>query len=268
MALNSINYLFCIILLLLYSSNIIFANGQLSVQPIPLKDFDCIPDNRSNIPIISNETDKKIVDAINQTIPVSMPYNTSKIDRSYIHDNYSCLILIGGPYANDIVKGYNDHRQGDYIYNGTINGFINTVDNTIYESLTNDPPVAEDLFVIQAFRDNKTDILMIYGVGDRGTIAAGKYFIEIMYPNKDIFVDSAYIFHWKDDESNRDSSPLTDEGALNLNEITLRQGKIDEKAILRKLINLQNEVNDTNDIINILKQNNRTNSDNINCFVG
>lgn len=60
-----------------------------------------------------------------------------------------------------------------------------------------------DLFLIEMFQDSDgRHVFLVYGIGWKGTYAAGKYFHKEIYPNLKQFTDSWIIVKWEDTNGN------------------------------------------------------------------
>lgn len=57
----------------------------------------------------------------------------------------------------------------------------------------------KDMFVTELFRDcDGRHILLCYGLGWKGTYAAGKYFDAVIYPSLQAHTESWIIVRWED----------------------------------------------------------------------
>jgi hypothetical protein len=120
------------------------------------------------------------------------------------------IVLVGGPCAHACVKFYEDTKQAPLIQKWT-DAYIwfETRDGKI----ANETFVARsdlnehyDMFVIEFFRDNDgRNVLIYYGNNWQGTLAAGRYFSQMIYPRISDYNRAYYIFDWVD--SNNDTLP-------------------------------------------------------------
>lgn len=124
------------------------------------------------------------------------------------------IVLVGGPCAHACVKFYEDTKQAPltqkwnyaYIWFETRKGKI--ADETFVAR--SDLNEHHDMFVIEFFRDNDDrNVLILYGHNWRGTLVAGQYFSQVMYPRISDYSRSYYIFEWND--SDNDMIPEIDE---------------------------------------------------------
>ena len=120
------------------------------------------------------------------------------------------IVLVGGPCAHACVKFYEDTKQAPLIQKWT-DAYIwfETRDGKI----ANETFIARselhehhDMFIIEFFKDNDgRNVLIYYGHNWQGTLAAGRYFSQVMYPRISDYNKSYYIFDWVD--SNNDTLP-------------------------------------------------------------
>ncbi len=61
----------------------------------------------------------------------------------------------------------------------------------------------QDMFVIELYVDSSNRNLMLcYGLGWKGTYAAGKYFDSVIYPHSELYPYSWIIVKWEDTNMN------------------------------------------------------------------
>lgn len=124
------------------------------------------------------------------------------------------IVLVGGPCAHACVKFYEDTKQAPLIqkWTDTHIWFETREGEMVNETFVARSDLNEyhDMFVIEFFRDNDDrNVLIYYGNNWQGTLAAGQYFSQVMYPRISDYNRSYYIFEWVD--SNNDTLPDVDE---------------------------------------------------------
>jgi len=132
----------------------------------------------------------------------------NQITGQAMGDPGSGIISFGGPFVNPIVKRAEDEstpacdrapimfvNEGD---KGTFklkNGTDIPDAELPWSNVNND----KDLFIIEVFKDgDERNLMLCYGLGWKGTYAAGKYFDKEIYPNLVVYQDSWIIVKWED----------------------------------------------------------------------
>lgn len=121
------------------------------------------------------------------------------------------VISFGGPYVNIPVYYYEVNKIAPVIHRGVPGAkgpgepwaqwYL--ANGTALTKTSFDFNDTQDLFLVETFRDIEGRYVFIaYGLGWRGTYAAGKYFEEIIYPNLDSFQLSWIIVKWEDTNGN------------------------------------------------------------------
>ena len=125
-----------------------------------------------------------------------------------------CIILVGGPSTQACVKYYEVTKQaplivklrGGNVWWETRNGEI--ADETLTALANLDSH--HDIFIVEFFKDrHHRNILICYGLNWQGTLLAGQYFSQVVYPKISDYEEPYYILKWVD--SNNDASPTIDE---------------------------------------------------------
>lgn len=124
------------------------------------------------------------------------------------------IVLVGGPCAHACVKFYEDTKQAPLVQKWSdMHIWFETRDKKIADETfmaRSDLDEHHDIFIIEFFRDNNDrNVLIYYGHNWRGTLVAGQYFSQVMYPRISDYSGSYYIFEWND--SDDDSIPEVDE---------------------------------------------------------
>jgi hypothetical protein len=119
------------------------------------------------------------------------------------------VITFGGPLVNPIVK----YAESDDAYGGILapiryekigdkNWFFDS-NNYPVVGLPSNQLEERDFFVIEVMQDTRGRNLMVcYGFGWKGTLAAGKYFESVVYDNLSEFNCSWIIVKWEDTNGN------------------------------------------------------------------
>jgi len=123
--------------------------------------------------------------------------NLSTGQLLFAPDYWNCVI-VGGAGANPTTAFYED------------NGFtplraqVSGGSVLFYEDLAQvyTVPLASvnstsDYFVLQAFQAGAHTVVISYGIGAAGTLAAGVYFDAFLFPSLGNFTAEAYIVHWE-----------------------------------------------------------------------
>jgi len=112
----------------------------------------------------------------------------------------STFVASGGPVVNGPVKYYELNRGTEntpayYAYEGGKHKFKKTVDDSVLVSFT--PSSTNDLFIIQIFADSEgRNIVLVYGLAGRGTLAGALYFADKADSFKD--KEGFWIYEWTD----------------------------------------------------------------------
>jgi len=124
------------------------------------------------------------------------PFNYGKVLLSG-----KSVVVMGGRGPNWVVDYYERTGQTPLkAYVGATDWGLQTQAGTVVASLpaTTDF-VHNDLFVVMVFQDtNGNFVLIIYGLGWKGTFAGGIYFKEVIKPNLASYTKRAYVFRWTD----------------------------------------------------------------------
>ena len=122
------------------------------------------------------------------------------------------FISFGGPIVNPIVKYAESGSTpiADYapirFENDVISLRFKRSDGTPITGATLPVSVInqnQDMFVIEVYQDgNERNFMLCYGLGWKGTYAAGKYFDQIVYPNLQTYEVSWIIVKWDDTNAN------------------------------------------------------------------
>jgi hypothetical protein len=111
-----------------------------------------------------------------------------------------CVVVVGGPIPNWVVDYYERTGQSPVRYNGRY-GFETqggTPLKNITDPLSNDWD-HHDIFLVETFNDDRGNfVVIIYGIGWKGTFAGGVYFKEVISNNMASYTDDVYIFEWTD----------------------------------------------------------------------
>lgn len=126
----------------------------------------------------------------------------------------SFIILVGGPCAHACVKFYEATKQAPLIqkWNDAYIWFETRDGEIANETFVARGDLHEhhDMFIVEFFKDNDgRNVLIYYGHNWQGTLAAGRYFSQVIYPKILDYDRSYYIFDWFD--SNNDALPSVDE---------------------------------------------------------
>lgn len=143
-----------------------------------------------------------------------MDINTEFVDQVTgvpIGDPGIGVISFGGPYVNIPIYHYEVNKIAPVIHRG-VPGAQGSGEPWAQWYLANGTALTKtaigindtlDLFLVEIFKDVEGRYVFIsYGLGWRGTYAAGKYFEEIIYPNLDSFHMSWIIVKWEDTNGN------------------------------------------------------------------
>jgi len=126
----------------------------------------------------------------------SPPFNYGKVLLSS-----KSVVVMGGRGPNWVVDYY--ERTGQTPLKAYVNAThwgLQTQAGAVVASLpaTTDF-VHNDLFVVMVFQDtNGNFVLIIYGLGWKGTFGGGIYFKEVIKPNLASYTKRAYVFRWTD----------------------------------------------------------------------
>jgi hypothetical protein len=124
------------------------------------------------------------------------------------------VVVMGGPIPNWVVDYYERTGQTPLKYsgNGTYHCFLTQAGGTAAALPTSTDFTHNDLFVVMVFQDtNGNFVLVIYGLGWKGTFAGGIYFKEVIKPNLATYTKRAYVFRWTDAGPTMDGVPQAGE---------------------------------------------------------
>jgi len=120
----------------------------------------------------------------------------------------SGLVLFGGPRVDQPVYYYEVDKTAPVIYCGVPGAagpeqpwsqWYHNDGKAITETAIGTTEHL-DLFLIELFCDHQGRyILIVYGVGWKGSLAGGIYFDHVIYPDIGNYTNSWYIFKWEDD---------------------------------------------------------------------
>lgn len=126
-------------------------------------------------------------------------------------DQGTGIVSFGGPVVNVPVYYYELNKIAPVVWGG-VPGAVGPGEPWSHWYLANGTSITEtaveisdvlDLFLIEVFEDSDGRYVFIaYGLGWKGTYAAGKYFEEIIYPNLDSFRTGWIIVQWEDANDN------------------------------------------------------------------
>jgi hypothetical protein len=121
-------------------------------------------------------------------------------------------VLMAGPNVNMATR-YRELVQDSPLYwDNSLGAFVVRSTGATYTVL----PLltaTQDYFAFQSFSDQYGHyVLIIYGVGWAGTIAAGVYFLNYIYPNMGSFTAGWYILRWNDAASGVSANGYPDPG--------------------------------------------------------
>jgi len=111
------------------------------------------------------------------------------------------VVVVGGRGPNWVVDYYERTGQTPLkAYVGATEWGLQTQAGTVVASLPSSTDFTHnDLFVVMVFQDtNGNFVLIIYGLGWKGTFAGGIYFKEVIKPSLGTYSRSAYVFKWMD----------------------------------------------------------------------
>ncbi len=127
-------------------------------------------------------------------------------------------IMSGGPFVNAPVKYYEEQKLAPLYYKtvGNKANFFSTegtpdIDNDV-QILSSELPWSQvgpskDMFMVELFQKPGTEsdpdyVVISYGYGGRGTLAASIYFKTVIEPNLSTHTDSYHIVQWDDTNGN------------------------------------------------------------------
>jgi hypothetical protein len=124
------------------------------------------------------------------------------------------VVVMGGPIPNWVVDYYERTGQTPLKYSGnaTHHRFLTQAGDTVAALSASADFTHNDLFVVMVFQDtNGNFVLVIYGLGWKGTFAGGIYFKEVIKPNLATYAKRAYVFRWTDAGPTMDGVPQAGE---------------------------------------------------------
>jgi hypothetical protein len=110
-------------------------------------------------------------------------------------------VVMGGPIPNWVVDYYERTGQTPLKYNNdpANPGFATQAGVTVASLPASTDFTHNDLFVVMVFQDtNGNFVLIIYGLGWKGTFAGGIYFKEVISKSLASYTGNAYVFQWTD----------------------------------------------------------------------
>ncbi len=137
----------------------------------------------------------------NDTIIVQPP---STNYGEILFDNMS-VVVMGGPIPNWVVDYYERTAQTPLkVYIGATDWGFQTHGNVPVSTVPRSLDMAHnDLFIIEVFEDSHDNfVLVIYGLGWKGTFAGGVYVKEVISQDLASYTGDAYVFQWTDAGSN------------------------------------------------------------------
>ena len=135
------------------------------------------------------------------------------------------IVLFGGPLAHYCTAYYERTAQTPLLFTMTaygsgLWGFIMKDGSTVPDAYLDMRELNlghTDLFTVETFIDSDGNfVVVMYGITEWGTLAAGTYFYSEILPKIENFPGSWYIFRWNDgiDEQPYDSFPQPEEMTL------------------------------------------------------
>jgi subtilisin family serine protease len=128
------------------------------------------------------------------------------------------IVTFGGRLANRMVAYFEDQRIAlvGYEWNGTHHVFKRIRDGAHLFAIEGSTYNQEekDYFVVQVYLYDGYCVLSEWGIGARGTHAAGMCFIDQIWPNIESYTKSYYIYSWTD--LNENGMPEPEEIMLEL----------------------------------------------------
>lgn len=134
------------------------------------------------------------------------------------------VVLFGGPFAHLCTGYYEKTMQAPLLFTMTAYGsgkwgFTTRDGSTISNAWldTKDLNGHKDIFIAETFIDSDGNfVVVMYGITQWGTLAAGPYFHDKILPNIDKFPAAWYIFRWEDGINGQpfDSFPQPEEITL------------------------------------------------------
>jgi hypothetical protein len=137
------------------------------------------------------------------------PFNYGKVLLSS-----KSVVVMGGPIPNWVVDYYERTGQTPLKYSGnaTHHRFLTQTGDTVAALPASTDFTHNDMFVVMVFQDtNGNFVLLIYGLGWKGTFAGGIYFKEVIKPNLATYTKRAYVFRWTDAGPTMDGVPQAGE---------------------------------------------------------
>jgi hypothetical protein len=136
------------------------------------------------------------------------PFNYGKVLLSS-----KSIVVMGGPVPNWVVDYYERTGQSPLKFNhDSVNpGFVTQAEFTMASLPATTDFKHNDVFVVEVFQDtNGNFVLIIYGLGWKGTFAGGLYFKEHIKPILGTYNNGFYVFTWTD-AGNMDGVPQANE---------------------------------------------------------
>jgi hypothetical protein len=133
----------------------------------------------------------------------SLYVEQSGIEKGKLLTNNKTVVFFGGPCGHWCVSYCENAALTPvkYYYNASSNrcSFITQSGEHLGSLPATTNFNGEDMFVIEAFKDNSNNTIYIfYGITWKGTWAAGIYFHGVLDGQVDTLTGSRYIYHWID----------------------------------------------------------------------
>jgi hypothetical protein len=134
----------------------------------------------------------------------------NQTNGSIIGDSGDAIITFGGPCVNPVVKYLEselapeyDRAPLRYINQGDLIQFKHRTIGQLVSTTQTELEGGLDYFIIENMVDGHGRFIMIcYGFTWRGTLAAGKYFEKVIYPDLQLFNNSWLLVRWQDTNQN------------------------------------------------------------------
>jgi len=116
------------------------------------------------------------------------------------------IVLFGGPFAQPCVKYYEEFGEAPLVFreNDTYVWWETKEGDVVKEAFARlEFDEHHDIFVVEFFFDRfGRGVFIAYGYGQWGTLLAGLYFRDVIYPRISEYTKAYYIFKWFDADNN------------------------------------------------------------------
>lgn len=137
------------------------------------------------------------------------------------------IVLFGGTLANGYTSYYERNAQAPLLFTMTaygsgLWGFVRKDGSSIPDAYLDMGDFERyqghaDLFIVETFIDSEGNfVVVMYGITQWGTLAAGSYFHETMLPEIENFLGTWYIFGWNDGTNGQPYDGLPQPGEITL----------------------------------------------------